>query len=120
MKCPECNEEVSTNGVGPSGSPKFSWWLQKVYSNSCKLFHEAGVLHDFHYHIYEYGKTRADTEFLVDMLRIAKARPWYSRGWYKYQARKFYTAVKYGGDSSYEEAQGVCLRALNLNSRSIR
>jgi hypothetical protein len=119
MICPECNRDIITNGVGPSNSPKFSWWLRTIYSRSCKLFHEAGNLHDLHYHQYGYSKSQADTEFLLDMLREANKSPWYSRGWYRYQARKFYTAVKYGGDDSYNEAQYECLCNMNLNSREI-
>jgi len=118
-KCPICNQHIKLNGVGPSNSPKFSWTLRHVYAFSCKLFRPAGDNHDMRYHMLDYGKKKADDEFLAEMLEIARGCSWYSRGWYKYQARKFYLAVAHGGQNSYDEAQAECLCALNLASRKM-
>lgn len=120
--CPLCLCPVDTNGIGPSNSPKFSWMLTHVYAKSCSLFHNAGEAHDYRYHIYEYGKDKADAQFEIDMqFAIDNADlNWFSRKWYNYQKGKFHMAVVCGGAKSYEEAQEVCLKQLNLNSRNIR
>ena len=122
IRCPECGHMIEVNGVGPSNSPKFSWFLRTVYSASCEIFHEAGNDHDLHYHMYQYGKKRADRVFLRDMLRAIEKNDcnWLSEKWYRYQAKKFYLAVKLGGDVSYADAQYECLLNLNINSRNIR
>ena len=121
LKCPRCNHMVEVNGIGPSNSPKFSWFLRNVFRFSCRLFRDAGNKHDLRYHIYQYRKERADLEFLKDMSDIIdKKGRWYNRRYYRKMARTFYLAVVIGGQSSYEEAQMECMQNLNLNSRNIK
>lgn len=120
-KCPKCEAMVKLNGIGPSNSPKFSWALRNLLRFSCRLFREAGNNHDFHYHIYNFGKSKADQQFLSDMYgAIREKGSWYNRAYYRMMARRFYDAVVIGGQSSYEEAQMECIKQLNLNSRNIR
>jgi hypothetical protein len=112
---------VKLNGVGPSNSPKFSWALQKVFNLSCKLYHKTGENHDFKYHMLDYGKEKADEEFLNEMEEARdKGAKWYNRGWYAITANSFYKAVDLGGQGSYDEAQFECLCAVNLASRRVR
>lgn len=120
--CPKCGTEIKTNGVGPSGSPKFNWVLNSIYSFSCKLFKEAAEIHDQSYHIYGFGKDKADYNFYDNMDKAIKDADvnWFSEKWYCYQRSKFYNAVKLGGQDAYDEAQLVCLKQMNLNSRRIR
>ena len=110
--CPMCFNTVETNGVGPAGRPKFNWLLRKIYFKSCKLFRNPARWHDFHYHILGFEKRRADRLFLAGMLKAVKNREnnWFTERWFKYQANKFYLAVKYGGQDAYKRAQLECLR----------
>jgi len=120
LKCPVCNHMVAVNGIGPSNSPKFSWALRNLLRFSCRLFRDSGNKHDLRYHIYEYGKSKADGEFLSDMYGdIREKASWYSRAYYRMMARRFFDAVVLGGSDSYETAQLECLCNLNLNSRDI-
>jgi hypothetical protein len=122
MICPKCDTEIKTNGVGPSGAPKFNWLLQKIYYFSCKLFHKAANQHDCDYHIYGYGKQKADYNFFIAMGQAIEEEKcnWFTERWYNYQRIKFYNAVKFGGSDAYNDAQEVCLKQLNLNSRKIK
>ena len=119
--CPVCKKEVYTNGIGPSNSPKFSWFLRTVFRFSCKLFRPAGDAHDLRYHMFEFGKEKADEMFLNDMLEIISEskKNRYSKKWFRKMAHMFHEAVVLGGNDSYDESQIKCLKALNLNSRSI-
>ena len=120
LKCPKCGHMVEVNGIGPSNSPKFSWFLRNIFRFSCRIFREAGNNHDLHYHIYKYGKDKADSEFLSDMLEAVRTKGrWYNRRYYRKMARTFYLAVVFGGQSSYDEAQVECMKNLNLNSREL-
>lgn len=111
--CPKCKHEVKTNGVG-SDSSKFNkvvkFTINTVYRLACRVFDRAARWHDFKYHIFKYGKTRADREFLRDCLKAIKNREnnWLTERWLKYQANKFYLSVKYCGQDAYDKAQMEC------------
>lgn len=120
--CPQCGVEIKTNGVGADGSPKFNWLLNSVYWFSCKLFKEAADIHDMSYHIYNFGKDKADYNFYDNMGKAIEDANcnWFSERWYQYQREKFYTFVVGLGQDAYDEAQIVCLKQMNINSRKVR
>ena len=120
--CPKCSKEIYANGVGAKGSPKLNFALRTIFFASCKLFHEPSISHDRAYHIYNYGKDKADAVFLADMLKaIEEAKcNWFSEKWYRFTADQFHFAVQAGGHYAYCAAQLECLLQMNLNSRSIR
>ena len=114
--CPVCSHPIKANGVG-SKSSRFSAavtsLVNKIYPYTCGLFEGAANLHDWRYGQLCFGKERADRLFLADMLKAIKDNDrlnWFTRRWFKYQANKFYIAVKLGGDDAYHNAQMECLK----------
>ena len=114
--CPVCSHPIKVNGVGSKAS-KFSaavtWIVNKIYPYTCELFEGAANLHDWRYGQLGYGKERADREFYRDCLKAIKENDrlnWFTKKWFKYQAKKFYLAVKVGGDDAYHNAQMECLK----------
>jgi hypothetical protein len=115
--CPSCERQIAVNGVGTNSSKwggRVSRIVNKIYPVACKLFEEPANVHDLSYHIYQFGKTVADLNFYHTCLTEVKNSKHNRlvKKWLKYQAKKFYLAVKYGGDSAYESAQRECLRNL--------
>jgi hypothetical protein len=113
MTCPVCLCPTKTNGVGAmSGgfAGGVSWVVDKIYPIACRLFEKPARYHDWRYSQLGYGKERADREFLRDMLRAVRKRDnnFFTERWLKYQANKFYLAVKIGGGDAYEAAQKEC------------
>ena len=114
IECPECHEQTKVNGVG-TDSGKLASAMSKtvnfIYPVACKVFRTSADYHDWRYAIYKFGKKKADRLFLRDMLQAIKNRDnnWFTERWLKWQANKFYLAVKIGGGDAYEVAQKECL-----------
>ena len=113
MTCPVCLGPTKTNGVGAmSGgfAGGVSWAVNKVYPLSMRVFEKPARYHDWRYGQLGYGKERADREFLRDMLKAVRLRDnnFFTERWLKYQAHKFYLAVKVGGGDAYDQAQDEC------------
>ena len=99
--CPMCLKDVS-NGVGPSGLPLVTKFLQVLPSSH--LFYEPANFHDLAYHlgVKESDREKADLMFLVRMKEEVKARcAWYLRPWYILQAYRNYWFVKECGSQFF-------------------
>lgn len=92
--CPICRADV-TNGLGPSGLPMFTKFLQLLPSSH--LFSDAANWHDMLYHSgsTESDRKKADDIFLELMNRAIRKRcKWFVRPWYKLSAYRNYLFVR--------------------------
>lgn len=132
----ELNGSGSTQGFFMSG---VTWLINKLYPITEKLFRPASDWHDMAYHQGIKGKKHeADDTFhrkcleLVDnpdqaneyvcielilgnsLPRLSKIEIWLvksNRWWFRYQAGKFYEALKLGGDLAYPKCS--CTECIN-------
>jgi hypothetical protein len=95
--CSVCGADV-TNGVGPSGLPIVTKFLQVLPSSH--LFYMPACYHDIDYHLgaTELHRKLADEFFLQRMLIEVKSKcKWYEKPWYKISAyRNYWFVCKFG------------------------
>jgi hypothetical protein len=94
--CVKCGEKF--NGVGPSGLPIVTKFLQVLPSSH--LFYDAANWHDYFYHTgsTDADRKNADDAFLALMLLAIKDRcKWYEKPFYKFSAyRNWFFVRKFG------------------------
>lgn len=111
--CPECSRLVELNGAGSTAN----FWqrgltrlLNRFYPITLRTFRGATDQHDLDYHIgprigFERESERkiADEKFLMNCNRAVSEsnRNSFMKSWLRYQAEKFYTALRIGGSSAY-------------------
>jgi hypothetical protein len=111
--CPKCKQKIA-NGVGPEAIPELTKILNDLPSSH--VFRDAADDHDVRYHYLGGGKMNgelkrryADDCFFNDMMSAIELKcHWYSKWWYRLQAKRNFSAVREFGNNfySYEGCDG--------------
>lgn len=121
--CEKCGRSVELNGAGSTAN---IWQrgvtnvINMVYPISQKLFRLPANQHDMAYHQGAYDHTRddartlADAQFhkdclyyienphlVADLSKFDRFLVRFNKWWFKYQANKYYLALKIGGEGVY-------------------